>query len=118
MPTETLGAKQQRFTLMAAKLIQHIYAEGYTATFGDAYRDPRVHGAHGTKKAGSYSAAGSVHKLRLAVDLNLFKDGKFLAQSEDHRPLGEYWESMGGAWGGRFSSPDGNHYSLEHGGRK
>ena len=116
MPTETLGAKQQRFTLMAAKLIQHIYAEGYTATFGDAYRDPRVHGAHGTKKVGSYSAAGSVHKLRLAVDLQLFKDGKYLTASEDYAFAGLYWESIGGTWGGRFN--DGNHFSLEHGGYK
>ena len=116
MSTETLGAKQQRFTLMAAKLIQHIYAEGYTATFGDAYRDPRVHGAHGTKKAGSYSAAGSVHKLRLAVDLQLFKDGKYLTASEDYAFAGLYWESIGGTWGGRFN--DGNHFSLEHGGYK
>ena len=116
MPTETLGAKQQRFTLMAAKLIQHIYAEGYTATFGDAYRDPRVHGAHGTKKAGSYSAAGSVHKLRLAVDLQLFKDGKYLTSSKDYTFAGLYWESIGGTWGGRFN--DGNHFSLEHGGYK
>lgn len=30
--------------------------------------------------------------------------------------IGEYWESIGGAWGGRFN--DGNHYSLGHGGRK
>ena len=116
MPTETLGAKQQRFTLMAAKLIQHIYAEGYTATFGDAYRDPRVHGAHGTKKVGSYSAAGSVHKLRLAVDLQLFKDGKYLTASEDYTFAGLYWESIGGTWGGRFNN--GNHFSLEHGGYK
>ena len=116
MQTETLSAKQQRFTLMVAKLIQHIYAEGYTATFGDAYRDPRVHGAHGTKKAGSYSAAGSVHKLRLAVDLQLFKDGKYLTASDNYTFAGLYWESLGGAWGGRFN--DGNHFSLEHGGYK
>lgn len=36
MTTETLGEKQRRFTLMAAKLIEHIYASGYQATFGDA----------------------------------------------------------------------------------
>ena len=116
MASETLGAKQQRFTLMVAKLIQHIYAEGYTATFGDAYRDPRVHGAHGTKKTGSYSAPGSVHKLRLAVDLQLFKDGKYLTASEDYTFAGLYWESIGGTWGGRFN--DGNHFSIEHGGYK
>ena len=30
--------------------------------------------------------------------------------------LGEWWESQGGTWGGRFR--DGNHYGLEHDGAK
>lgn len=110
----TLGQKQRKFTRMIADLIVFAYGQGYELTVGDAYRDPRVHGAVGEKK--SYSSAGSLHKERLAIDFNLFKDGKFLTQTEDHRPLGEYWESLGGSWGGRFN--DGNHYSLEHGGRK
>lgn len=113
---ETLGSKQRRFTLMVSKLIQYAYENGYELTFGDAYRDPRLHGQVGEKKG--YGAANSVHKERLAVDFNLFKDGKYLAGTQDHKLLGEYWESMGGAWGGRFSQGDGNHYSLEHNGRK
>lgn len=110
----TLGQKQRKFTRMVADLIKFAYDNGYELTFGDAYRDPRVHGNVGTKT--SYSSANSLHKERLAVDFNLFKDGVYLSQSDDHRPLGEYWESIGGSWGGRFN--DGNHYSLEHGGRK
>ena len=110
----TLLQKQQEFVLMISKLIQFAYENDYRLTFGDAYRDPRVHGDVGIKK--SYSSANSLHKSRLAVDFNLFKDGKFLTSTEDHRPLGEYWESLGGSWGGRFN--DGNHYSLEHNGRK
>ena len=112
----TLGQKQRAFTQMIAQLIDFAYANGYELTFGDAYRDPRVHGAVGEKK--SYSSASSLHKERLAVDFNLFRDGKFLARTDDHRQLGEYWESIGGAWGGRFSSPDGNHYSMEWNGYK
>ncbi len=111
---ETLGQKQRRFAGMVGRLLVFAYERGYEVTFGDAYRDPRVHGELGTKAG--YGAANSVHKLRLAVDLNLFKDGKFLTATEDHAELGAYWESMGGAWGGRFSNPDGNHYSLPHGG--
>lgn len=101
---------------MVGSLITYAYANGYELTFGDAYRDPRVHGSHGRKKLESYSSANSVHKLRLAVDLNLFKAGVYLTSTEDHRELGEYWESIGGTWGGRFG--DGNHYSLEHDGYK
>lgn len=110
----TLGQKQQHFTLMIARLIVFAYEHGYSLTFGDAFRDPRVHGVVGEKK--SYSSANSNHKIRLAVDFNLFKDGKFLTSTEDHEPLGKYWESIGGTWGGRWN--DGNHYSVEWQGRK
>ncbi|RIY41933.1 M15 family metallopeptidase [Neopusillimonas maritima] len=110
----TLGQKQRKFTRMIADLICFAYSQGYELTLGDAYRDPRVHGHVGQKK--SYSSANSLHKERLAVDFNLFKNGQYLTSTEDHRPLGEYWESIGGSWGGRFN--DGNHYSIEHGGRK
>ncbi len=110
----TLGQKQRKFTEMIGRLIAWAYANGYELTFGDAYRDPRVHGQVGQKS--SYSAASSLHKERLAVDFNLFRDGRYLTRTEDHQPLGEFWESIGGTWGGRFK--DGNHYSLEHGGRK
>lgn len=110
----TLGQKQRKFTRMVADLIVFAYEQGYELAFGDAYRDPRVHGEVGVKKA--YGHPKSAHKQRLAVDLNLFKDGKYLDKTEDHIELGEYWESLGGTWGGRFD--DGNHYSLEHGGIK
>lgn len=109
-----LGQKQRKFTRMIARLIEYAYSNGYELTFGDAYRDPRLHGDVGVKK--SYSSANSLHKERLAVDFNLFKDGQYLTTTEAHKPLGEYWESIGGTWGGRFN--DGNHYSLEHQGRK
>lgn len=113
---ETLGQKQRRFTRLVGLLIEYAYQHGYELTFGDAYRDPRLHGAMGVKLG--YSHPSSTHKQRLAVDFNLFKDGVWLQQTEDYTKLGEYWESLGGSWGGRFTSGDGNHFSLEHNGVK
>ena len=116
--TMTLGEKQRVFTLLIAKLVAFAYSEGFELTFGDAYRDPRVHGAVGVKK--TYSSANSVHKDRLAVDFNLFKNGKFLTSSEDHKALGTYWKTLHEdcRWGGDFSKPDGNHYSMAWQGRQ
>ena len=110
----TLGEKQRLFTFRVSLLIQWAYENGYELSLGDAFRDPRVHGATGEKK--SYSSANSCHKMRLAIDLNLFKDGTYLNQTGDHRPLGDYWESLGHecSWGGHFG--DGNHYSFAHNG--
>jgi hypothetical protein len=110
----TLRQKQSKFARMVADLILKAYELGYEVTLGDAYRDPRLHGAVGEKKG--YGHSKSCHKLRLAIDLNLFKGGKFLSTTDDHRELGEWWESQGGTWGGRFN--DGNHYSLEYEGMK
>jgi len=58
----------------------------------------------------------SLHYIRLAIDLNLFKGGVYLTETMDHETLGLYWEGIGGSWGGRFG--DGNHYSLEYKGRR
>lgn len=110
----TLREKQSKFARMVAQLIEKAFELGYEVTLGDAYRDPRLHGAVGVKKG--YGHPKSCHKLRLAIDLNLFKNGKFLVDTEDHRQLGEWWESIGGTWGGQFN--DANHYSLEHEGMK
>lgn len=113
--SETLRQKQSRFARMVADLIIKAYDLNLAVTFGDAYRDPRLHGAIGVKQG--YGHSKSCHKLRLAIDLNLFnKGGEFLQTTEDHRELGEFWESIGGTWGGRFN--DANHYSLEHQGMK
>lgn len=111
-----MRAKQSEFARLVARLIDKAYELGYELTLGDAYRDPRVHGELGTKKA--YGHARSAHKVRLAIDLNLFKDGKYLEGTGAHKELGEWWEKQhpDARWGGRFK--DGNHYSFEHNGVK
>lgn len=111
-----LSEAQRDFTLCVAKLIAWAYENGYELTFGDAYRDARVHGPHGVKK--SYSEADSNHKLRLAVDFNLFIDGEYQTSTEAHKPLGDKWKELGREvglplrWGGDFRRPDGNHYEC------
>jgi hypothetical protein len=115
-----LSTKQQQFTGCVALLVLYAESLGYGLTYGDSYRDPRVHGEFGEKE--SYSAAHSVHKQRLAVDFNLFVDGEYIADghSEHWYELGLYWEGLcsDARWGGRFSSGDSNHFSFEHNGFK
>ena len=107
---------QWKFMRMLPALISKAHELGYEFTLGDGYRDPRAFGIMGTAKG--YGQAKSAHKQRLAIDLNLWKDGKYLTKTEDYAALGEYWESLGGTWGGRFStgSGDGNHFSIKFGG--
>ena len=110
-----LSKAQQVFALQVADLINYIFSQGYSVSFGDAYRDPRSHGAMGEKKA--YGRATSAHKQRLAIDLNLFDhEGNYLSDTESHRPFGEYWKSLDSEnrWGGDFTPEDGNHYARIH----
>lgn len=110
----SLGSAQREFALHIASLIKHIYAQGYEVTFGDAFRDPLSHGKMG--EPGPYGRPRSAHKQRLAVDLNLFRDGEYLSTTEAHRPFGDYWCALheDNVWGGEFD--DGNHYSRRYGG--
>ena|SRR5688500_2510242 len=111
----TLREKQSLFCLLVGELIREAYAQGFELTFGETYRSPEE--AARLAKLGRGIRA-SLHTKRLAIDLNLFRDGKYLSSTESHRPLGEWWERQDPlcAWGGHFN--DGNHYSLTHEGRK
>lgn len=107
--------KQSEFVMMVASLILYVYQSGYELTFGDAYASKKEVSCPKCKekfKAPHGHSKNSFHPKRLAIDLNLFKDGVYLTKTEDHRPLGEYWKSLGGTWGGDFKRKDGNHYSL------
>lgn len=113
----TLREQQCLFTELVAKLITWAYANGYELTLGEAWRTPEQAKLNAAKGAG---IANSLHITRLAIDLNLFRDGVFLDSTEHHRALGNYWKSLHplARWGGDFSRPDGNHYSLERDGYK
>ncbi|EEW0756195.1 M15 family metallopeptidase, partial [Escherichia coli] len=110
-----LSEKQQLFAVMIADLIHWAQEHGYRLTFGEAYRTPEQAALNAKSGKG---IRNSLHTLRLAVDFNLFINGEYQADTDAYRPLGEYWESIGGTWGGRFSRADGNHFSLEHNGVK
>jgi hypothetical protein len=101
-----LRRKQSKFVKMVSLLINYADLNGYQLTLGDGYRDPRC----------MYGAKTSLHRKRLAIDFNLFRDGLYLTDTDDYEFLGIFWEFIGGTWGGRFG--DGNHFSLEHKGHK
>lgn len=96
---------------MLAILIQFAELNGHQITLGECYRPPETAKLYQEQGRG---IANSLHTLRLACDINLYKDGRYQTNTEAYRPLGEFWESIGGSWGGGFS--DGSHFSLEHNG--
>ena len=101
-----LGDMRRKFTRMLPELMNYAFSNGYELAldYGKRCLDCKV------------GRVNSLHKLGLAVDFNLYKNGIYLKKTEDHLPLGQFWESIGGSWGGRFD--DGNHYSLAYKGMR
>jgi hypothetical protein len=106
----TLSQNQSLFAKDVSLLITHILSQGYTCTFGEAYRTK--------EQAEIYAKSGlgilhSLHCERLAVDLNIFKpDGSLCMTATDYEPFGSFWESLDSAnrWGGKFTRVDSDHF--------
>ena len=75
-----LGEKQELFMRLLPRLIDKAHELGFEIRGGDLFRDPRVHGQINVKQG--YGAKNSCHKLKLAIDLNLFKDGVFIQDGD------------------------------------
>jgi hypothetical protein len=100
---------QQLFAQNIGKLIAFAYLNGMELTFGESFDDDGI----GHMK-------NSNHYIRLAQDFCLFKDDKYLTESDEYEILGSYWKTLYhlNRWGGDFKSQDGNHFSMEFEGRK
>ena len=101
----TLSQKQQAFTRAIVDLISYGHSLGYGFTLGDAFRADTC--THGHKN--------STHRVRLALDLNLFIDGVYITDGnhEAWYLLHDYWDLIGGS---QRISEDMNHFSFSHNG--
>ena len=101
-------SKQSVFAGNIARLILWLQDQGYEVTLGEGYDDDRK--GH---------MDNSLHYIRLAQDLCLFRDGIYLTKTEDYKRAGEAWKALNplNKWGGDFAHKDGNHFSMEHQGR-
>lgn len=88
-----------RFTSLLPRLIDKAIELGYEIAIGKTHKiAPHMN--------------NSLHYEGLAVDFDLYKDGEYLSKSEDHRVLGEYWESLDPNCSSGIRFNDGNHYSF------
>lgn len=102
-----LSDKQKIFSLNIAKLIIFAYENGYTLTFGEAWRPQEMQQIY--FDTGRSKTLNSRHTIRLGVDFNIFdKDGKLLNAPKDIKILGDYWENLHpeNVWGGDWDRDD------------
>lgn len=107
----TLRQLQSLHVRLTAKLIDWATVEGYELTWGETLRTPAQAMINAQNGAG---IVHSLHLVKLAVDLSLFKDGGLLETVEDYRPLGDYWKTLDPLcrWGGDWVKIDADHFSL------
>lgn len=98
-----LWTKQVLFAKHVAMLIQFIFAQGLSVSFGEAWRTPEQAKWDFEHHIGIID---SLHCKRLAVDLNFHDmDGSYIKDPKRYEFAGKYWESLHpqNRWGGRFS---------------
>ena len=99
-----------------SKLLAHAEGEGLTVRIDATRRtcdEQAALYAEGRTAPGSIvtdvSGCRSYHVLGRAVDIYI---GSWTCS--DYQELGEFWESLGGRWGGRFSFKDCVHFEWPH----
>lgn len=113
----TLRQQQSLFAQLVGRLITWSYENGFELTLGETVRTKEQAYANEVQGIGTKD---SLHIVRLAIDLNLFIDGKYQVAAAAYAPLGLCWKTLHPLcrWGGDWSKRDANHFSLEYQGRQ
>lgn len=106
----TLRQEQSAFATDLMRLFVWMHDKGYEWTFGEAFRTAEQQAIY--MKTGRSKTMNSYHLRRLAIDLNVFRDGRLLATKEEMQPIGDAWEQMGSRnkWGGNWKFLDIPHF--------
>lgn len=96
----SLVTEQAAFLLDMCRLVNKATELGFTLTAGELYRTPEQQQIY--VKTGRSQTMNSLHLQRMAVDFNIFKDGRLCYDKAVLAPLGAYWESLHplNSWGG------------------
>lgn len=105
-----LSEQQSAFLSDVAKLIQFIQSQGYTLTGGELYRpdvtawinalpaqslltaqSPQGGDIHYHDNVGGIGIAHSLHTQKLAIDLNVIKNGVLIEDVPTLTPIGNFW---------------------------
>lgn len=116
---------QKIFSTRLCRFVLLLNSRNYEITFGEIWRSDET--ARLYEKLGK-GISKSLHRQRLAADLNLFKAGKWLTEPEEYEEAGELWKQMSSEylthfWGGDFKkvdpatgelkpAPDAYHFSI------
>ena len=100
----TTRQKQAKFSSMLGLLLLQATYQKTPIVILELFRS--IETQRGYVARGVSKTLNSKHLEGLAVDIaflsDIEDDGKINYSPEKYKPLGEYWELLGGRWGGRF----------------
>ena len=115
----TVNQMQFEFTIMQARLVLFAKECGFNLSLREVWREGRRQLE--LFNAGLSKTMNSQHLKSLAADFVMFRDGDPVEAGDDPDwlTLGEYWEHLGGTWGGRWDmssapgqQPDAGHFEY------
>ena len=113
----TLGQHQEIFAGHVAMLIGKAIESGFGVRLGECMRTPEQQKLY--YASGASKTMNSQHLKKLAIDLNLIKEGR-LATAAEIRPLGKWWEALdplnrwGGSWRGAVEAGQSSFVDSPH----
>lgn len=112
-----LHDKQVKFMKLMPRLVDKAFELGYEVKGEELKRTQQQADANAASGAG---IVHSLHLLSLAIDLSLFTDGNYLDGGQAYADLGAFWKTLDPdcCWGGDFTKPDQDHYSITYQGIK
>lgn len=110
MGGEMISERQIKFAELLGLLLGYAKLNDIRLKIACLYRTPEEQ-----KKMvdeGKSKTMNSKHLTGTAVDIVIFKNGQPNWDTEAYRPLGIYWESLGGIWGGSWKFKDSVHFQI------
>lgn len=103
--------RQAGFLLDVCKLIAFATGLGYQVTGAELERTKQQAELNALRGVG---IKNSKHCSRLAIDLHFYREGKLITGRQNLAKIGDFWEKLGGIWGGRFKKyDDSNHFEAK-----
>lgn len=111
---------QEAFTHKFCTVVLWLFSQEYGVKILEVYRPEETAELYAKEGKG---ICDSNHERALAGDLALFRGGVYLTSVDDYRVAGEAWKAMSTddlklVWGGDFSKPDADHFSIDYHGIK
>ena len=113
----TLGQNQEIFSLQVIDLLTKAKDLGFGIRLGECLRTPEQQKLYFS--TGKSKTMDSQHLKKLAIDLNLMRDGQ-LATAAQIQELGKWWEALdpanrwGGSWRGQVESGESHFVDSPH----